>query len=474
MTTPDTEREFDVLLEYLKRTRGFDFTGYKRAGLARRFEKQMQAVGVAGYADYRDYLEVHTAEFAALFNAILINVTAFFRDPAAWEYLAKEVIPQHHRRQGGERADPRLERRLRLRRGGLHAGDAAGRGAGHGAVPRARQDLRDRRGRGGAEPRPPRLLRRPRGRRHPGAAAGKVLRARQLALRLPPGPAAQRHLRAQRSRAGRPDLPRGPADLPQHPDVPQRRGAGAHPEPLPLRPQRRRLFVSGQGGDAVLPRQPVPAARPEAAPLHQGPEEQPARPPAAAGPAPQERRRHGSGAEPPAAHPRGRLRLRLGRAGRGGLRRPDQPGQRAGARPVPPQRPGPGPPLPGLGAVLPARRTALADRARPGGPPPGQPQGSPVADQRRRDALPGRAGRPPRGHAGQAAGRQHHLRRRHPLQADAGRAGDSPTGNWKRPTRSCSPPTRSWRPPTRNCSPSTRSWRPPTRSCSRPTRSWRR
>ncbi|MDQ2764390.1 MAG: PAS domain-containing protein [Pseudomonadota bacterium] len=94
MTTPDTDPAFDSLLDYLKRTRGFDFTGYKRAGLARRFQKQMQLIGVDGYADYRDYLEVHTGEFSALFDAILINVTAFFRDPAAWDHLRVEVLPR--------------------------------------------------------------------------------------------------------------------------------------------------------------------------------------------------------------------------------------------------------------------------------------------------------------------------------------------------------------------------------------------
>jgi two-component system CheB/CheR fusion protein len=88
---PDTA--FETLLEYLKRTRGFDFTGYKRGGLARRFQKQMQTLGLEDYGDYLDYLEVHHAEFDALFNAILINVTAFFRDTPAWDYLAAEVVP---------------------------------------------------------------------------------------------------------------------------------------------------------------------------------------------------------------------------------------------------------------------------------------------------------------------------------------------------------------------------------------------
>ena len=88
------DEAFETLLEYLKRSRGFDFTGYKRASLLRRVEKQMQMVGIETFSDYQDYLEVHPEEFAQLFNTILINVTAFFRDAPAWGYLQEEVIPQ--------------------------------------------------------------------------------------------------------------------------------------------------------------------------------------------------------------------------------------------------------------------------------------------------------------------------------------------------------------------------------------------
>src|SRR5262249_24444386 len=42
----------------------------------------------------RDYLEHHQDEFVSLFNTILINVTSFFRDEAAWDYLAKDVVPR--------------------------------------------------------------------------------------------------------------------------------------------------------------------------------------------------------------------------------------------------------------------------------------------------------------------------------------------------------------------------------------------
>ncbi|HEY7293315.1 MAG TPA: CheR family methyltransferase [Vicinamibacterales bacterium] len=87
------ESQFDALLEYLRRTRGFDFGAYKRPSLMRRVQKRMQAVGLEQFADYTDFLEVHPEEFGQLFNVILINVTAFFRDDQAWAFIRDSVIP---------------------------------------------------------------------------------------------------------------------------------------------------------------------------------------------------------------------------------------------------------------------------------------------------------------------------------------------------------------------------------------------
>src|SRR3954454_20617476 len=86
--------EFEELLEVLRRTRGFDFTGYKRSSLIRRVNKRMQMVGVRGYASYVAYLDAHPEEYGHLFDTILINVTAFFRDPAAWEVLEVQIVPR--------------------------------------------------------------------------------------------------------------------------------------------------------------------------------------------------------------------------------------------------------------------------------------------------------------------------------------------------------------------------------------------
>jgi two-component system CheB/CheR fusion protein len=54
----------------------------------------MGVLGVDGFRDYLDYLEVHPDEFAHLFNMVLINVTTFFRDPEAWEFMRTEAIPR--------------------------------------------------------------------------------------------------------------------------------------------------------------------------------------------------------------------------------------------------------------------------------------------------------------------------------------------------------------------------------------------
>ena len=95
MTEPDApDADFEALLQYIHRNRSFDFTGYKRSSLMRRVTKRMRMVGVEGYAPYIDYLEVHPEEFRALFDTILINVTAFFRDAQAWEALTGEILPR--------------------------------------------------------------------------------------------------------------------------------------------------------------------------------------------------------------------------------------------------------------------------------------------------------------------------------------------------------------------------------------------
>jgi len=94
MSSADTSKEFEGLLDLLRRARGFDFAGYKRPSLVRRVRKRMQAVRVDTYRDYMAVLEREPSEFDHLFNTVLINVTSFFRDEIPWGYLAEEIVPR--------------------------------------------------------------------------------------------------------------------------------------------------------------------------------------------------------------------------------------------------------------------------------------------------------------------------------------------------------------------------------------------
>ncbi|SEG98273.1 two-component system, chemotaxis family, CheB/CheR fusion protein [Nonomuraea solani] len=91
--TTEEEREFDDLLLLLKETRGFDFTGYKRNTLVRRIARRLESLKLRDYGEYRDLLELEPEEFTRLFDSLLINVTSFFRDAAAWQRLRETVIP---------------------------------------------------------------------------------------------------------------------------------------------------------------------------------------------------------------------------------------------------------------------------------------------------------------------------------------------------------------------------------------------
>ena len=93
MTATASDPAFEALLDFLRRSRGFDLTGYKRTSLERRFRRRIDAIGCRGYADYLDYLEVHPEEYEQLFDTLLINVTEFFRDPPAWHHLREDVLP---------------------------------------------------------------------------------------------------------------------------------------------------------------------------------------------------------------------------------------------------------------------------------------------------------------------------------------------------------------------------------------------
>lgn len=85
----------------LLRTRtGNDFSGYKDKTVARRVQRRMQVLQIDEVPDFIERLRRDPKEIDALLQDLLIGVTNFFRDPAAFEALEKEVIPKLFARKG--------------------------------------------------------------------------------------------------------------------------------------------------------------------------------------------------------------------------------------------------------------------------------------------------------------------------------------------------------------------------------------
>lgn len=77
----------DRLLKLLSQRTGTNFSDYKQSTICRRLEKRITSVKLESVEDYLEYIDRNPDELDELFNTILIGVTSFFRDDAAFEHL---------------------------------------------------------------------------------------------------------------------------------------------------------------------------------------------------------------------------------------------------------------------------------------------------------------------------------------------------------------------------------------------------
>ena len=73
---------------------GHDFSLYKRNTFQRRIERRMGIHQIDKIDTYIRYLQENSQELDLLFKELLIGVTNFFRDAAAWEQLRKQALPE--------------------------------------------------------------------------------------------------------------------------------------------------------------------------------------------------------------------------------------------------------------------------------------------------------------------------------------------------------------------------------------------
>jgi len=77
----------------LRERTGHDFSSYKKSSLRRRVERRILVHQLGNLKQYLRLLQANPKEQDLLFKELLIGVTNFFRDPAAWEQLQDSVIP---------------------------------------------------------------------------------------------------------------------------------------------------------------------------------------------------------------------------------------------------------------------------------------------------------------------------------------------------------------------------------------------
>ena len=88
----DAASHMATIMGALRARSGHDFSEYKQKTLVRRLQRRMQLLQVDTPADYIKYFRDQPEELDALFRELLIGVTQFFRDPAAFEALDTLVL----------------------------------------------------------------------------------------------------------------------------------------------------------------------------------------------------------------------------------------------------------------------------------------------------------------------------------------------------------------------------------------------
>jgi two-component system CheB/CheR fusion protein len=88
------EEVLNEVVTLLRLEDGTDFSHYKSATVARRISRRMIVSGREPVDAYLQFLAGSEEERRALRNDLLIGVTSFFRDTAAWEKLERDILPR--------------------------------------------------------------------------------------------------------------------------------------------------------------------------------------------------------------------------------------------------------------------------------------------------------------------------------------------------------------------------------------------
>lgn len=112
------KNDLKSVINYLKEKRGFDFSGYRTSMIERRVKQRFPATKCKDYSEYLRHLKKHPEELSHLIDVLTINVSRFFRDTLAFEYIADRILPAiFHQKEGT------IDRSLRIWSAGCSMGE---------------------------------------------------------------------------------------------------------------------------------------------------------------------------------------------------------------------------------------------------------------------------------------------------------------------------------------------------------------
>lgn len=85
--------DLEEIVFLIKKQYGYDFAGYSRASLLRRVNRFMEISGMETIVHLKNGLVNNPDNFNVFINEIVVNVSAFFRDPDFFRSLIENVFP---------------------------------------------------------------------------------------------------------------------------------------------------------------------------------------------------------------------------------------------------------------------------------------------------------------------------------------------------------------------------------------------
>jgi two-component system CheB/CheR fusion protein len=91
--TMDDEKNMRDIIDLIKAEHPLDFSDYKPTTILRRIKRRAAYHHFNKLPEYLAFLKATPDEVEALTKEFLISVSSFFRDPAAFEFIEKEIVP---------------------------------------------------------------------------------------------------------------------------------------------------------------------------------------------------------------------------------------------------------------------------------------------------------------------------------------------------------------------------------------------